>query len=413
MRTRPFIQVCYFVVISVVMAAIDEDTNNPNPQAKEEGEPLIDGVEDQMNQQDIKHWNNFFSSEFFDTENDANIEHRYLPQYFTCPEGGSLDVESVGRDKCFGRGEGLCRDGYRFGIVYVQNDFYVRLWHIDNPYKSIFTGFRGAKQLCVAEYYGNLPFLYVLQDTGTSYLACPGAGNKKNLPRLKIRPTKNDNDPKPDKGFYGDPIVKFRNGANDDGLLWEILGGGYTRVGNGCNWYFVSNTGAPTNVPSAAPSESLEPSSIPSASPSEECEVKNIISNAFLGIYEAVSFYASRINLIWESAQIIYDDSTGRFNCLFVFYRVFVIDGIFNFTEVESIDELSRNFTSNYYDTDLLEIEVKDLMSSTNYSILVVAGATVESSTIWSENRQGLVLETASVDPKINFGIYECDCPGL
>ena len=177
----------------------------------------------------------------------------------TCPYGGAMQVEDYGHRQCIGVGQGLCKDGWRFGISHYGDTTYLMLWREDNPAYPVVRWFPGATTLCIGEQYPNVAYLRVTYEDCLYYLIGPGAGSADNLARLKI--VDDTQKFKPD-----DVIVKFRDGPGDQNTLLQIFASGFSRTSPDAMWYpMPCETASPSSSPSSSPSG--RPSSSPSASP--------------------------------------------------------------------------------------------------------------------------------------------------
>ena len=176
--------------------------------------------------------------------------------YITCPYGGSMQVDNYSEEVCFGIGQGICKEGWRFGIDTFDDTTYLMLWRAENPAQPVYKWFPGATHLCIGEKYPNTPYLYVKFQRCVYYLVGPGAGNPNKLARLKIVPDS-------DKSSRYDTIVKFRDGAGSEDAIWQIFASGAFKTSRDAWWLKKCFTHAPSSSPSVSPS----PSAIPSASP--------------------------------------------------------------------------------------------------------------------------------------------------
>ena len=164
----------------------------------------------------------------------------------------SLEAERVGvaGQVCIKRGEALCRDEIRFGIVDVfQGEFRVSAWNDDDGSDPIYSEFVTAKRLCIGKM-GEIAtsdfssYMSVRVDGGTHYLLCPDVGLREKDTKLKVRVMeKNDSKRKrmerPEN--YYDTLIKYRRGPNDEDRLWWIEVDGKDKTGDGCVWDFVAN----------------------------------------------------------------------------------------------------------------------------------------------------------------------------
>ena len=177
----------------------------------------------------------------------------------TCPYGGAMQVEYYAQEQCIGVGQGLCKDGWQFGIRHYGDNTYLMLWREDNPAYPVVRWFPGATSLCIGEQYPNVAYLRITYDDCLYYLIGPGAGSAGSLARLKI--AANTRKYKPD-----DVIVKFRDGPGDQNTLLQIFASGFSRTSPDAMWYpMPCETASPSSSPSSSPSG--RPSSSPSASP--------------------------------------------------------------------------------------------------------------------------------------------------
>eukprot|EP00563_Minutocellus_polymorphus_P001966 CAMPEP_0181037090 /NCGR_PEP_ID=MMETSP1070-20121207/9213_1 /TAXON_ID=265543 /ORGANISM="Minutocellus polymorphus, Strain NH13" /LENGTH=1054 /DNA_ID=CAMNT_0023114777 /DNA_START=289 /DNA_END=3453 /DNA_ORIENTATION=- len=191
----------------------------------------------------------------------ASIRGKWWPS-ITCPYGGAMQVETYGKEQCIGVGQGICKDGWQFGIRHHADNTYLMLWREDDPANPVYKWFPGATQLCIGEQYPNVAYLRVVYEDCLYYLIGPGAGDADNLARLKIVPDTQKY--KPD-----DVIVKFRDGPGDDNTLWQIFANGFSKTSPDSLWYpLPCASESPSSNPTSSPSAS--PTSSPSSSPSSE-----------------------------------------------------------------------------------------------------------------------------------------------
>ena len=165
----------------------------------------------------------------------------------TCPYGGAMQVEYYAQEQCIGVGQGLCKDGWQFGIRHYGDNTYLMLWREDNPAYPVVRWFPGATSLCIGEQYPNVAYLRITYDDCLYYLIGPGAGSAGSLARLKI--AANTRKYKPD-----DVIVKFRDGPGDQNTLLQIFANGFSRTSSDAMWYpLPCETASPSSSPSDAP----------------------------------------------------------------------------------------------------------------------------------------------------------------
>jgi len=178
----------------------------------------------------------------------------------SCPYGGSLDVDSYGKEKCLTVGQAICKNGWRFGIRYHVDNTYLMLWREDDPAYPVYKWFVGATSLCIGEQYPNVAYMQIVYSGGDQYyLIGPSAGSTDHLVRLKIVPDT-------DKYKANDVIVKFRDGPGDQNALWQIFANGFSQTSPLALWYPINiATNSPTSSPTASPTES--PTGNPTASP--------------------------------------------------------------------------------------------------------------------------------------------------
>lgn len=96
-----------------------------------------------------------------DAANADNAErelwYNYPPKkgwYAIDTDGGSLEVRNRNNDECFGVGEGIGKDGWKFGITHAfvpgtnmtEVDNYLMLFEEWHPYKPVYKWFKGAKK---------------------------------------------------------------------------------------------------------------------------------------------------------------------------------------------------------------------------------------------------------------------------
>ena len=183
-----------------------------------------DGVRGQKVNADQVNWNDGGAS---------SLRGKWWPS-ITCPYGGAMQVEYYGREQCIGVGQGICKDGWQFGINHYGDNTYLMLWREDNPAYPVFRSFPGATQLCIGEQYPNVAYLRVTYDDCMYYLIGPGAGDANNLARLKIVPDTQ-------KYKSDDVIVKFRDGPGDSNTLWQIFANGASMTNRYALWYNPTN----------------------------------------------------------------------------------------------------------------------------------------------------------------------------
>ena len=115
----------------------------------------------------------------------GDVRGKWWPS-ITCPYGGAMQVGYYGQEQCIGVGQGLCKDGWNFGISNYDDTTYVMLWREDNPAHPVIRWFPGATSLCIGEQYPNVAYLRVTYDDCLYYLIGPGAGSANSLACLKI-----------------------------------------------------------------------------------------------------------------------------------------------------------------------------------------------------------------------------------
>jgi len=155
--------------------------------------------------------------------------YHHLP-HITCPYGGAMQVEHYGDEVCFGVGQGICKNGWNFGIDKFHDTTYLMLWREENPAMPVYRWFPGATHLCIGEKYPNIAYLYVKFGNCVYYLVGPGAGSPDKLARLKIVPDTKKYSP------Y-DTIVKFRDGAGSDDTIWQIFASGAFKTSWDASWH--------------------------------------------------------------------------------------------------------------------------------------------------------------------------------
>ena len=108
-------------------------------------------------------------------------------------------------------------------------DTFLQLFMEDAPVMPVYKAFQGAKQLCIGEKAGNIPYLYIVFGDGCYWLiGSPMAGRDDHLPKLKVR----DRD---------GVIVRFRDGPGEMNALWQIYENGMSRTSPYAKWYFIPN----------------------------------------------------------------------------------------------------------------------------------------------------------------------------
>ena len=118
----------------------------------------------------------------------SGVRGSWMPS-ITCPYGGSMDVDYYGKEKCIGIGQGICKDGWQFGIRQHIDNTYLMLWREDDPMNPVYKWFPGATQLCIGELYPNIAYLRITYEDNLYFLIGRGAGDPNHLARLKIVPT--------------------------------------------------------------------------------------------------------------------------------------------------------------------------------------------------------------------------------
>lgn len=227
---------------------------------------------------DEAYWREFLSTPFDAAPNDDELSHedrnlergdqRDLAYGYSslgdyCDHSGFLQVDHVGKEKCIRRGQGLCKDGWEFGIYRKGESYFVQLRKESDRSNPVYVKYEGATELCIGERPGNVAYLSIKFDHGTHYLLGRDVGSRNQLPRLKIRPQEGKcrGDNKDDRRMLGkcekEVIVKYRDGAGDDDCLWEILFDGKTNTCKGSGWVFIpwpQPTVSPTHKCQANPS---------------------------------------------------------------------------------------------------------------------------------------------------------------
>jgi len=163
----------------------------------------------------------------------SSIRGKWWPS-ITCPYGGAMQVEHYGREQCIGVGQGLCKDGWQFGIRHYRDSTYLMLWREDSPDYPVFWSFPGATQLCIGEQYPNVAYLSITYEDCLYYLVGAGTGDANNLARLKIVPDMQKYKP-------NDVVVKFRDGPGDSNALWQIFANGASMTSRYALWYNPTN----------------------------------------------------------------------------------------------------------------------------------------------------------------------------
>ena len=108
-------------------------------------------------------------------------------------------------------------------------DTFLQLLMEDAPVMPVYKAFQGAKQLCIGEKAGNIPYLYIIFGDGCYWLiGSPMAGRDDHLPKLKVR----DQD---------GVIVRFRDGPGEMNAMWQIYENGMSRTSPYAKWYFIPN----------------------------------------------------------------------------------------------------------------------------------------------------------------------------
>ena len=204
---------------------------------------------------DQAYWREFLSTPFDaaaanDLESSEHSDQRELAYGYSslgdyCDHSGFLQVDHVGKEKCIRRGQGLCKDGWEFGIYRKGESYFVQLRKETDRSNPVYVKYEGATELCIGERPGNVAYSSIKFDHGTHYLLGRDVGSRNQLPRLKIRPQEGKcrGDNKDDRRMLGkcdkEAIVKYRDGAGDDDCLWEILFDGKTNTCKGSGWVFI------------------------------------------------------------------------------------------------------------------------------------------------------------------------------
>ena len=206
---------------------------------------------------DEAYWQEFLSTSFTDpqspTDSKENKNQRELAYTYgydypgeICDHSGFLQVDHVGVEKCIRPGQGLCKDGWEFGIYRKGESYFVQLRKESDRNNPVYKRYEGAKELCIGERPGNIAYMSIKFDHGTQYLVGKDVGSsKKRLPRLKIRPQEGKcrGDNKDGRRMLGkcdnEVIVKYRDGAGDDDCLWEVFFDGRTNTCSGSGWVLV------------------------------------------------------------------------------------------------------------------------------------------------------------------------------
>lgn len=215
---------------------------------------------------DEAYWQEFLSTPFTDTQSPTGIkekEHQRELAYTygydypgeICDHSGFLQVDHVGVEKCIPRGQGLCKDGWEFGIYRKGGSYFVQLRKESDRNNPVYKRYEGAKELCIGERPGNVAYMSIKFDHGTQYLFGKDVGSSKHrLPRLKIRPQEGKcrGDNKDGRRMLGkcenEVIVKYRDGAGDDDCLWEVFFDGRTNTCSGSGWGFMPWPDCQANV---------------------------------------------------------------------------------------------------------------------------------------------------------------------
>lgn len=215
---------------------------------------------------DEAYWQEFLSTPFTDPQSPTGIkenEHQRELAYTygydypgeICDHSGFLQVDHVGVEKCIRRGQGLCKDGWEFGIYRKGGSYFVQLRKESDRNNPVYKRYEGAKELCIGERPGNVAYMSIKFDHGTQYLFGKDVGSSKHrLPRLKIRPQEGKcrGDNKDGRRMLGkcdnEVIVKYRDGAGDDDCLWEVFFDGRTNTCSGSGWGFMPWPDCQANV---------------------------------------------------------------------------------------------------------------------------------------------------------------------
>lgn len=209
---------------------------------------------------DEAYWREFLSTPFDAASNDVELPHedrnlaydnqRDLAYGYSsfgdyCDHSGFMQVDHVGKEKCIRRGQGLCKDGWEFGIYRKEESYFVQLRKESDRSNPVYVKYEGATELCIGERPGNVAYMSIKFDHGTHYLLGRDVGSRNQLPRLKIRPQEGKcrGDNKGDRRMLGkcdkEVIVKYRDGAGDDDCLWEVFFDGKTNTCKGSGWVFI------------------------------------------------------------------------------------------------------------------------------------------------------------------------------
>jgi hypothetical protein len=208
---------------------------------------------------DEAYWREFLSTPFEAAANDVELTNErkaadedqrelaygnsYLGDF--CYHSGFLQVDYVGVEKCIRRGQGLCKDGWEFGIYRKGESYFVQLRKENDRGSPVYVKYTNATELCIGEKPGNVAYMWIKFDHGTHYLLGRDVGSKTQLPRLKIRAQEGKcrGDNKNTRRTLGkcdnEVIVKYRDGAGNNDCLWEVLFDGGANTCKGSGWVFI------------------------------------------------------------------------------------------------------------------------------------------------------------------------------
>ena len=239
--------------------------------AKADGAGTSTSTKNDEGEFDEAYWREFLSTPFDAASNDIELLHenrnvahddqRDLAYGYSsfgdyCDHSGFMQVDHVGKEKCIRRGQGLCKDGWEFGIYRRGESYFVQLRKESDRSNPVYVKYEGATELCIGERPGNGAYMSIKFNLGTAYLLGRDVGSRNQLPRLKIRPQKGKcrGDNKDGRRMLGkcdkEVIVKYRDGAGDDDCLWEVFFDGKTNICKGSRWVFIPWPECQANVSS-------------------------------------------------------------------------------------------------------------------------------------------------------------------
>lgn len=182
-----------------------------------------------------------------DNDRELWYHHSHKKGWFSIDaDESALEITKKNTECCFDIGEGIEKDGWKFGIANDKEytDTYLQLFDEWWPYMPVYQYFKGAKKLCIGEEsHYNAAYLYIVLDWGCWYLVGkPDSGRRDHYPKLKIRDqdrrrqrqrklraaTKEDNAKRDlwasHNDYYHDKdvVLRFRDGPGIYNSFWQM-----------------------------------------------------------------------------------------------------------------------------------------------------------------------------------------------